>query len=242
MNCLYKVLKNARVTYEEKPCYLGGEKPHDDISVPHKAMDDFHERERALEQRIKNAESEIEAEKRRFQAEMRLETARIVENAKSECSAEMLRQAHKGFDEGMKVAKSRCDALDGEIEKLKSEIGGEFEKQIEELKGNITTLALMLARKIISIELEKDDTAVLSALNDVLIRFKDEKNLTIELSEELAEKIDISKIKPIYEISVNRELTNEEILLNSDYGTIDASIDAQFENLKKALLEECREI
>ncbi len=242
MNCLYKVLKNARVTYEENPCYLGGEKPHDDISVPRKTMEDFHERERALEQRIKDAEAEIEQQKRNFLAQMRLETARIVENAKSECSAELFRQASKGFDEGMKVARNRCEELDGELEKLKGEIESEFAKQIEDIKSNITELAFMLARKIINIELEKDDTAILSALNDVLIRFKDEKNLVIEISEELADKIDVSKLKPIYEVSVNRELTNEEILLNSDYGTIDASIDAQFENLKKSLLEECKQI
>lgn len=240
MSCLYKVLKNAQVTYDKKTCYLGGEKLHEDKAVSHKVMDDFHMREKALEEMTKRAKEEIEQNERNFRANMRIETERIVESAKSECSAMAMKQARAGFDEGMKVAQKRCEELDKEIDKLKSEITSDFALQMEALKENVVDLALVLARKIINIELEKDDAAILSALNDVLIRFKDEKNLSIEVSEEIAEKLDIEKLKPLYEININRELTNEEILLNSNYGTIDASIDAQFENLKNALLEECK--
>lgn len=240
MSCLYKVLKNAQVTYDKKTCYLGGEKLHEDRAVSHKVMDDFHMREKALEEMTQQAKEKIEQDEQNFLAKMRIETERIVENAKRECSAMAIEQAKAGFDVGIKIAEKRCEEIDKELNKLKAEITSGFDLQMSALKENVVDLALVLARKIINIELEKDDAAILSALNDVLIRFKDEKNLSIEISEELASKLDIEKLKPIYEINVNRELTNEEILLNSNYGTIDASIDAQFENLKKALLEECK--
>lgn len=242
MNCLYKVLKNARVTIEENPCYLGGESTHEDISVPHKVITDFHTRERALDERIKNAEAELEKTRTELATEMKQKTIGVVNTAKAACDRLTDESVRKGFDEGMKVARKRCENLDSEIETLKSQVIDKCDKHLEVIENNILELAFVLARKIIDIELEKNDEAILSALDNVLTRFKDEKNLSIEVSEDVAEKLDAEKLKAIYSVNVNKELSNEEILLNSNYGTIDASIDSQFENLRNSLLEECKKL
>lgn len=242
MNCLYKVLKNARVTYEENPCYLGGESTHEDVSVPHKVITDFHSREKDLEERIKNAEAELELAKTQLATEMKQKTIGVVNTAKSACERLTDESVKKGFDEGMKVARKRCDDLDAEIEKLKKDVIDKCDKHLEVIEDNILELAFAMARKIIDIELEKNDEAILSALNNVLTRFKDEKNLSIEVSEDVAEKLNTEKMKAIYSVKINKELSNEEIMLNSDYGMIDASIDSQFENLRNSLLEECKKL
>ncbi len=242
MNCLYNVLKNTSVTYESKPCYLGGEENHIDKNISNKTVHEFERREKELENKFKNADIEIEAKRKTMINELQREVNRIVEQTKSECKELLAQKTEEGFKEGVKVAEKRCENLDSELEVLKKEIVKQYDDSRKIIDNNILELAFILARKIIDIQIERDDTAILSALENIMTRFKDDNNLTVDVSEDVAQKLNSEEQKAKYKINANKELSNEEILLNSSYGTVDASIDVQFDNLKKSVLEECKKI
>lgn len=242
MNCLYNVLKNTSVTYESKPCYLGGEENHIDKNISNKTVHEFERREKELENKFKNADIEIEAKRKTMINELQREVSRIVEQTKSECKELLAQKTKEGFKEGVKVAEKRCENLDSELEVLKKEIVKQYDDSRKIIDNNILELAFILARKIIDIQIERDDTAILSALENIMTRFKDDNNLTVDVSEDVAQKLNSEEQKTKYKINANKELSNEEILLNSSYGTVDASIDVQFDNLKKSVLEECKKI
>ena len=242
MNCLYNVLKNTSVTYESKPCYLGGEENHIDKNISNETVHEFERREQELENKFKNADIEIEAKRKTMINELQREVNRIVEQTKSECKELLIQKTEEGFKEGMKVAEKRCENLDSELEVLKKEIVKQYDDSRKIIDNNILELAFILARKIIDIQIERDDTAILSALENIMTRFKDDNNLTVDVSEDVAQKLNSEEQKAKYKINANKELSNEEILLNSSYGTVDASIDVQFDNLKKSVLEECKKI
>lgn len=242
MNCLYNVLKNTSVTYESKPCYLGGEENHIDKNISNKTVHEFERREQELENKFKSADIEIEAKRKTMINELQREVNRIVEQTKSECKELLAQKTKEGFKEGVKVAEKRCENLDSELEVLKKEIVKQYDDSRKIIDNNILELAFILARKIIDIQIERDDTAILSALENIMTRFKDDNNLTVDVSEDVAQKLNSEEQKAKYKINANKELSNEEILLNSSYGTVDASIDVQFDNLKKSVLEECKKI
>ena len=242
MNCLYNVLKNTSVTYESKPCYLGGEENHIDKNISNKTVHEFERREKELENKFKSADIEIEAKRKTMINELQREVSRIVEQTKSECKELLAQKTKEGFKEGVKVAEKRCENLDSELEVLKKEIVKQYDDSRKIIDNNILELAFILARKIIDIQIERDDTAILSALENIMTRFKDDNNLTVDVSEDVAQKLNSEEQKTKYKINANKELSNEEILLNSSYGTVDASIDVQFDNLKKSVLEECKKI
>ncbi len=242
MNCLYNVLKNTSVTYESKPCYLGGEENHIDKNISNKTVHEFERREQELENKFKSADIEIEAKRKTMINELQREVSRIVEQTKSECKELLAQKTKEGFKEGVKVAEKRCENLDSELEVLKKEIVKQYDDSRKIIDNNILELAFILARKIIDIQIERDDTAILSALENIMTRFKDDNNLTVDVSEDVAQKLNSEEQKAKYKINANKELSNEEILLNSSYGTVDASIDVQFDNLKKSVLEECKKI
>lgn len=242
MNCLYNVLKNTYVTYKSQPCYLGGEEEHIDKNISNQAVHDFHKKEAALEEKFKNADIELEVKQKRAINELQREINSIIEKAKNGCRGMTMQKAQEGFDEGMKMARERCADFDNELESLKNEIVNDYKASSKIIEDNILELAFVLARKIVDIQLEKDDEAILSALENIMTRFKESKNLTVDVSEEVAEKLNSEEYKKLYKINANKELSNEEILLNSDYGTIDASIDVQFNNLKESLLKECKKL
>lgn len=242
MNCLYNVLKNTSVTYESKPCYLGGEENHIDKNISNKTVHEFERREKELENKFKSADIEIEAKRKTMINELQREVSRIVEQTKSECKELLAQKTKEGFKEGVKVAEKRCENLDSELEVLKKEIVKQYDDSRKIIDNNILELAFILARKIIDIQIERDDTAILSALENIMTRFKDDNNLTVDVSEDVAQKLNSEEQKAKYKINANKELSNEEILLNSSYGTVDASIDVQFDNLKKSVLEECKKI
>lgn len=242
MKCLYNVLKNTSVTYKSEPCYLGGDSLSSDKNVSNEMVNEFNYKSKKLEEKLKNADAEIEAARKSMLETLRFECDDIVENARNECRQMLTQKVKEGFDEGMKIAAKRYEKIEAELEKTKNDVTAQCQKRNDIIEENVLELALMLSRKIIDIQLKKDDESILTALKDTMVRFKEEKNLVVEVSEDVAARLDSEKFAAVYKINANKALSDEEILLNSSYGTVDASIDVQFDNLKNSLLEKCKKL
>jgi flagellar assembly protein FliH len=166
----------------------------------------------------------------------------IIEQARGDCKNILKIKTEEGFAEGMKVAEARYAEFDDYFENLKNKITDECKNDNKVIEENILDIAFILARRIIDIQLERSDTAILSALKDVVGKFKEENGISIDVSENVAKRLKKDEYKQLYKVNVNKELSDEEILLNSNFGIVEASIDTQLDNLKKALLEECKKI
>lgn len=144
----------------------------------------------------------------------------------------------EGFEEGRRLAdKERDEEIDA-LRKFKIELHEDFEKKVSEFKNNILDLSLALSEKIIKTECAKDNDIILNMLENIVSKYRDENNLTVEVSKNIFDKLTSTGVKTDYNLRQNEEFKDTDIQISLANGVIDASIDVQFENLKQALVKE----
>ncbi|MCX7715737.1 MAG: FliH/SctL family protein [Clostridia bacterium] len=232
---MYRVIKQSQVAYGSEDMYYIEEGCRISSET---ALLSIRQREIELDERIKQKEEQIAVERQRILDEARQKANQILAEAEGEGKRIFEAKKQEGFQEGLALAEEKIAEFVCETENLKEDLSAEFEKKVRYFEEQILDLALVLSRKIIDIELDKNDEAILAAVKGLINRFRDENNLIIELSEENAEKLKSVQMKKKLVIKENNELDNQGVLLNSEHGIIDASIDVQFENLKSSLLKE----
>jgi len=157
------------------------------------------------------------------------------------CEEEKQAEIKKAIEEAKSEAKKECESLLDETKKLYEdsikkleEINKTFEEKLNSLEKELSAVALDMAREIIQKEISKDSSEVAYSLAKALLEdLKDASRVTIKVNPKNAEflkgKFDNIVIIP------DEAVKEGGVVIQSDIGNIDASIEERFKALKEAV-------
>jgi len=234
---LYSVLKHSQVSYNHAQPYFVAQ-PRDFQNVEYGNELECELDSAELTEKREQEELQVNHKYNQILSDAKRQAEAIIRDAQEEGNRLAKAREKEGFEQGTMLAQKKHAEEMEKLEKLKLDLQEEFERKVAEFKNDILYLSLTLTQKIIKTECEKDDTIILNILDSVVNKYRDEKNLTVEVSKNNFDKLTSSGTKPDYNLRMNEEFDDTNIQVSLDNGIIDASIDVQFENLKQAILKE----
>jgi flagellar assembly protein FliH len=144
-----------------------------------------------------------------------------------------------GIEEGKREYSQALTKLENSIEKiitLKQEILREYEPEI-------IKLAISIAEKILKREVRVNSEHIVEIVKSIVNTLKDKSKITVNLSTDdysvlkNSEKLnELKYISSNFEIVEKPELQKGDVLVDTAFGTIDATIDSQLEKVKEELV------
>jgi len=229
---LQKIFKNVKVSSTP---YVFGEPGSKKISKSDEEL--LESRQRQLEEHIMQAELNIKKQEEEIVGEAKTQAFYIVDEAKKQGEMEKQRLEQQGILDGLELAARHYCSEYMQMLQYKQDLKQRCEERIHNIEEQVLDTALVLTRKILDIEIARNDEAVLAAFKEALETVKDDEELIMEMSPENCERVESAAIKYKFKTKANEKFGIDEMLLHSDHGTIDATVSHQFENLKNALLE-----
>ncbi len=243
-----KLVKAAKVIKKEERKILTMATP----SLPpieqieEKATDPFlQEREMML------ADVEVEIEQRRNQAETELQEWRNKEEEQFHISLKRMEQEayQNGYTTGMEEGQKQFEDKIAQASSILQQAYEEKEKLIKEAEPFVLSLTIEIAKKIMQQELSQNEEALIHMIRQTLLTIHDASFISIGVApkdfdfvqkqrQQLVAVMDGQvevKVFPDYSIS------DGGCRILTPYGSIDARIDVQLEEIKKALLS-CRQV
>jgi len=172
-------------------------------------------------------------------AQAREQAGTEAENARREAETCRGQARREGYDAGLREARlemeeerrKETDAIRDVLEK----IGGERDAVIDSLEGEIIDLVVQITKKVINIQLEKDDRIFVELIKRALTRLKRKGEVVIRVSSDEYQRFFGGGLA---EFVVNDETVRASVLeephfrkgdcvLESDGETINAGIDSQ---------------
>lgn len=140
----------------------------------------------------------------------------------------------EGYAQGCQKAERLLNEKLLEISRLKAELNDHFQESIQNIKIQVLDLSLSFAKDIIYREIARDDTVILSMANGLMDKFRNEKDITLQVSARNAEILRAADLKDATILECP-ELKDDELLMNTANGTIDASVSVRLKNLEEEL-------
>lgn len=190
------------------------------------------------------AKSRKEAETFRNESLEKLEKEKqeSLEEAQSIGFAEGLEEGHQ------KAAEQAGEMLQGLENKL-AEADAARAAAMAAADGDILELALAVARKIIKIECQLDKRVILNNIREAIKRVNDKENVTLVISPEDLRTVEENRDRILQAIAGLKHMKVVEdpaieqggLVIETNYGTIDACISSQLAELEKRLREEAQQ-
>lgn len=202
---------------------------------------------------LKQQISHLEAQKEQVMSDLR----NAIENEKKAWEEEKertLKEAEEvgykfGYDAGYEEVFEQHRSLLSEANSIVDSSKVQFEKTIEKYEGAILHLAISVAEKILDQQLSNEPDRFLPIVQNAIEELKDSSYVSIVVhpkhydlitkqKEELEQTLREENILSIY---VDQDLDEHSCIIKHPYGQIDASIDSQLQQIKKALAEKIAE-
>lgn len=156
---------------------------------------------------------------------------------------------NEGFQKGLQEGQKQYEAFIQEARDIVAASKNDYYQRLEEAEPVIVRLAMKVAGKIISANLNNDSEHWLAVVKDVIneIREQDQVKLYIHpnwYEVTLSHKEELSLLLPNCEqlyIYPDVHLEENGCVIETPYGRIDASVDSQLLEVKQALLEKLKE-
>lgn len=154
-----------------------------------------------------------------------------------------------GFQQGKQEVLEQYQTLIQEANDIVDKAKEDYYKTIEKHEKAIITLAIKAAEKILTKEIEQDESYVTSIIRKAMEELKDHSHVAIYVSpkdyelvinqkDELEQSLQEGEILSIY---VDQKLSQGDCILSHPFGQIDISIDLQLQQIKNALEEKLTE-
>jgi len=190
------------------------------------------------------------------QAEDIIEQARkqsddILNNARNE--AEIIKETaekkayQKGYDEGYRKGKNDADkqyeSIIKEAEAIKEQAAEEYKSTIEGMESEIIDIIIQIAKKVVSEELRLNKKTILSMVKEAFAKCTVKNGATLIVSSEDYDFIEehreelLSNLNSIDNLEVRKDISLPmgTCIIETPYGTIDASVDKKMENIENAI-------
>lgn len=160
----------------------------------------------------------------------------------------------KGYDEGYDVATQECnDITEKTINFMHSVIEGIDEGKHDLLRRyqeDLTDVAFAMAKMIVKKELEVDPTTIRSIVESAALMCKNQDFIHISVSDNsykllTGEKDDIvnrlASLSSDVKIIADMNMKDDECIIETPIGLIDASVKTQLDNIETAIKEQCEQ-
>ena len=201
------------------------------------------------EENFKNEIPKAEIKKPTVSTEKIIRDAReqadnIIKKAKQDAARMLNTSSIEGYNKGLASAKAKVDeAIQGinqRMDKLSEDVRVHTEGAIKSLEDDAVDFSLGVAKKILDVQLERDDAAIASVVRQALRKLQHESSARVILPAEdllrlqgsamYRELIEESGVD--LEFSVDAGMERGDVLVKTDSGIIDAGINTQFSNIK----------
>lgn len=202
--------------------------------------------EEQLKEKIKDAENTAKA----ILSGAREKAGQLVRQAEADAKETLEAAEEKGYIDGMHKAKQEAKAhLDKQTEAVQSlinQISSARDDMLEELEGEIISLVLETVKKIINLELERNDKVFVDIVQNALGQMKREGKIVIRVSQDDYSRffssgsteiiLDNERIKatvieePLFE--------KGDCVIESEGGTVNAGINSQLRHIEFAFRNE----
>lgn len=220
------------------------------------------------EERLAQVENELRKETDRLRNirehitnEAQLEAKRIIEDATRQIEAQraQLEEAKRlAEDEGRRLGqaagyqegKEERTRLLKQIEQILDTAKKKHEEILKAAEEEIVDLAILVAEKIIRREVEKDSEVVISTIKEALKRLTAKEEITIRVNIDEVGVVKEHKDEFMAQTKGLRAITFKEdsgierggCRIDTDFGSIDATISTQLEEIRKGLLQKAKEL
>ncbi len=159
-----------------------------------------------------------------------------VENLKQQVSEEA---RSEGYEQGLAQAKQEYEALIKEAQDIKTQAGIEYKKVLDSLEEDSVNTILDIAKKVISKELECKQN-ILLLVKDSFEKCSKDRKAVLKLSEQDYDFISDNKdelesmLERSEEIEIKKDLSLKEggCIIETSFGSIDASAETKFEKIE----------
>ena len=197
---------------------------------------------------IDNVVSEEETNQNRLLAEQIIidaneQATKILANAEEEAKSlsqtAMEEARQKGYEEGMQKGMSEVDQLKTELEQLKEKQNKDYLDQIAKLEPTFGDIVAELVERITGVIVKDKKDVILYLLHNSIIEADNSKSYTIRVSRDEYELV-LSKKEELYDlipknatmdIILDKTLSENQCLIETDTRMIDCSLDVQLTNL-----------
>lgn len=149
----------------------------------------------------------------------------------------------KGYEQGeragLQAGGARAEAMMHRLAQTLEELANLRREMIRQTERQMVQLALAIARRVVRREVALDGDLTLSMARLALDRLGDSTSVTVRLHpDDLAVIADGAERwdRPHVTVVADRDIGRGGCVVDSDFGSIDASVEAQFQELARALL------
>ncbi len=206
-------------------------------------------RDEILDSRIEEKKQELQSVKDEIE-ECKKEALNIIEEAKKQATAEAegirLKAREQGINDAQTQIKAQLDEQELECAKLMSGLRAAVEEQNERVQQGILSVAIEIARKIIKIELDRNDDAFMGLIRDTAKILRQDKKRVMRLCvKDYTRYFTGSNEKNLYDmqamgIDIVRDtlLGPGDCILETGYGNVNTGIKKQLDRIEENLKEE----
>lgn len=154
-----------------------------------------------------------------------------------------------GFAQGKKAVLEEYKDLLNQANAIAQTAEDDYHKTVAQHQMTVLQLAVQVSEKIICEKIKEDPTVFMAIVKQAIEQLIDKSNVAIylhpddykivqEQKEELEQLIDDDEVLSLY---IEQDLQQGDCLIKHPFGQIDASIDTQLQQVKKALEEKLME-
>ncbi|WP_175495502.1 flagellar assembly protein FliH [Gracilibacillus orientalis] len=156
----------------------------------------------------------------------------------------------QGFEQGKKDSIQQYQKLMEEATEVVDTAKQEYHKIIAESDETVLHIAMAVAEKVLKQSIEKDNTKFIGIAKSLLEQVKDQSSIKLFVSSNyypmlIENKDELSSIihdEIQFTIYPSRDLQGEQVMLETPFGRIDASVDSQLEEIRTRLFHVVEEI
>ena len=174
-------------------------------------------------------------------SEANRESLEMTTIAKSEANEVNRRAYDEGYDKGINDARDRVGSLIEEAQKIRDYLDKRREKQGIEIEAATVSLIIDISKKVIGCELEQNENAVISLVQNALTKNSYTKKASLRVSQEDFEIVSANRINILrtveglndLEVLKDISLLRGSCIIDTPSGEINASIEIQIKELEK---------
>lgn len=144
-----------------------------------------------------------------------------------------------GYNEGFEKTKEELLGCTEKLNDSLKQVTLNHEESLNQIKNEIEKISLAVAEKILQKQLEVDDLAMLNLIEELISENKQASFIKVEISEQMEHLIDHIQtlfVKKYPQLSVSKSNKPKgTCIVDTPDGVIDASIQTQLENIRKAI-------
>ena len=181
--------------------------------------------------------------------EAELEAERIIEEAKrnAELLASEIKQKaeEEGYRYGETQALQQYNALIAEAEEFREKSRKAYEDTLSSLEHDIIELVLDIAAKVVGDEIRSNREAIMGVVRETILSCCNRENIVVKVSPEdydyvaANENVLRMSIKGLNELEIRKDASLEKgsCVIETEYGSVDGSVDIRLESIRKAFFE-----